>query len=100
VAGNHATDSGGGLNGGPNIFTLKNTILAGNTAEIAGPNCGYGSTSQGHNLIDDVRDCTVLGVTANNIVGQDPLLETLDLNGGATLSQAPQGASPAVDAGG
>jgi hypothetical protein len=99
VTGNHATGSGGGLNGGPNALTLKNTILTGNTAAVAGPNCGYGFTSQGYNLIDDLAGCTVAGETATNVVGQDPRLASLDLNDGHTLTRALGGGSPAIDTG-
>ena len=96
---NHATGSGGGLNGGPSNFTLKNTILAGNTAEIAGPNCGYGLTSNGFNLIDDLSDCSVSGNSETNITSQDPGLLSLDFNDGLALSHALSVGSPAIDAG-
>ena len=99
VSNNHATGSGGGLNGEPQNFTLINTILAGNTAVNAGPNCGYGFTSEGFNLVDDVTDCTIMGQTATNIVGQDARLMPLAHNSGQTPTQALLGSSPAVDAG-
>jgi CSLREA domain-containing protein len=99
VANNHATGSGGGLNGGPANFTLLNTILAGNTAAVAGPNCGYGLTSQGHNLIDNLADCAVSGATTGNITGQAAGLLPLALNGAATLTHALAPGSPALEAG-
>lgn len=99
VANNHATGSGGGLNGGDGNFALRNTILWGNTAQIAGPNCGYAFTSLGYNLLGDLEDCTVMDDTSTNLVGQDARLISLEFNGATTLSHALRSDSPAIDAG-
>lgn len=99
IANNHATGSGGGLNGGPANFTLFNTILSDNTAAVAGPNCGYGLTSQGYNLFGDLADCAVSGATTGNIIGQAAGLAPLSLNGANTLTHALNATSPATDAG-
>lgn len=99
VANNHATGSGGGLNGGDGNFALRNTILWGNTAQIAGPNCGYALTSQGYNLLGDLEDCTVVGDTSTNLVGQDARLISLEFNSATTLSHALRSDSPAIDTG-
>ena len=98
IANNHATTSGGGLSGGAANFTLQNTILADNTAEVSGPNCG-GFTSQGHNLIDDVSGCTISGQATSDIIGQNARLAPLDLNDGDTMTQGVLGGSPAIDHG-
>ena len=98
ISANHATGSGGGINGGPET-TLRNTIVAGNSAAIAAPDCAYTLTSEGHNLIGDLSDCTILGKTANNIIGQEAGLDPLDLNDARTLTQALSVDSPAVDGG-
>jgi hypothetical protein len=98
ISANHATGSGGGINGGPKT-TLLNTIVAGNSAAIAAPDCAYTLTSEGHNLIGDLSDCTILGKTASNIVGQEAGLEALDLNDARTLTHALSAESPAVDGG-
>ncbi|MCL4263755.1 MAG: CSLREA domain-containing protein [Anaerolineae bacterium] len=99
ISSNQATGSGGGLNGGPANFTLSHTILAGNSAAVAGPNCGYGFTSQGYNLVDNVSDCTISGSTVGNIIGQNPRLLPLLSDNGAPPTQALRGGSPAIDAG-
>jgi hypothetical protein len=96
---NHATGSGGGLNGGAGNFTLRNSILWGNTAQTAGPNCGYAFNSQGYNLLGDLQDCSVMGDTGTNLVGQDPHLKPLEFNGAMALSHALLSDSPAIDAG-
>ncbi|MBI5567998.1 MAG: hypothetical protein HY870_24080 [Chloroflexi bacterium] len=98
VANNHATGSGGGLSGSAANFTLQNTILADNAADVSGPNCG-GFTSQGHNLIDDVSGCTISGQVTSDIVGQDARLAPMDLNDGDTMTQEVLGGSPAIDRG-
>ncbi len=99
VANNHATNSGGGLSGSAANFTLQNTLLADNTADVSGPNCASGFTSQGHNLIDDVSGCTIAAQAASDIVGQDARLAPLDLNDGNTMTQGLIGGSPAIDHG-
>jgi CSLREA domain-containing protein len=98
VSANHATGSGGGIYGGPET-TLHDTLVAGNSADDAAPDCGDTITSQGTNLIQDTSDCTILGQTASNITGRDPLLAPPELNGARTLSFALRLHSPAVDAG-
>jgi hypothetical protein len=99
ISSNQATGSGGGLNGGPANFTLRNSILAGNSAAVAGPNCGYGFTSQGYNLIDNVSGCAISGNTVGNIIGQNPRLLPLLSDNGAPPTAALRGGSPAIDAG-
>jgi hypothetical protein len=99
VANNHANGSGGGLNGGEGNFTLRNTILWGNTARVTGQDCGYAITSHGYNLLGDLEDCTVIGDITTNLVGLDARLLSLEFNGATTLSHALRSDSPAIDAG-
>jgi hypothetical protein len=102
VSGNAANvggyGDGGGISGGG---TLRNTLIAGNTADRS-PDLSGGFTSQGHNLIGDgsggsgLTDTDLVGTAENPI---DPLLGPLQYNGGPTLTMAPLPGSPAVDAG-
>jgi CSLREA domain-containing protein len=77
---------------------LRNTILAGNAADCAGP-----IVSLGHNLLGNVTGCSyaeasgdLIGTSAQPI---NPRLGPLQRNGGATATHAPLPGSPAVDAG-
>jgi hypothetical protein len=83
-------------------FTLRNTILAQNTAPT-GPDGLGGFTSQGFNLIGNNRNFTVNAVNSD-IVGTtnapvDPMLSPLGANGGPTQTHFLQAASPAIDKG-
>jgi len=55
--------------------------------------------SLGFNLIETTTDCQILGTTTGNITGQDPMLGSLQNNGGSTLTQLPLHGSPAIDHG-
>lgn len=102
ISGNSAGTSGGGIsnNGSFTVTTtIAGNILANNTAIIDGPDCLGPITSLDYNLVEDVTDCTIMGNTANNIYGQDPLLGLLQDNGGPTLTQALLSGSPAIDEG-
>ena len=91
--------SGGGFAGYFSTSTLKNTILANNTA-ARGPECVSNSsiTSGDYNLIKDPSGCTLTGTTTNNITGQDPKLGPLQDNSGSTPTLALLLGSPALDA--
>ena len=98
VADNRAVDTGGGLSGAANVFTLKDTLLSGNTAHT-GPDCAPGFTSQGYNLLGNPSGCVVGGDTSTNRTGVAAHLSGLALNGGTTFTNALGGGSPAIDAG-
>lgn len=98
VYANNATSAGGGINGNGNGIRLANTILAGNSASD-GPNCGYSIRSDGHNLIGDLRDCSVLGETTSNIIDDAIEVAGLEQNERDTYSHDLLPASPAIDAG-
>jgi len=91
----------GGL-GVSDTTSIKNTVIANNTAPSGGTDCGATAahlTSNGHNLIRSLNGCAMAGDTASNITGVDPLLGALAPNGGNTQTQALHWNSPAIDAG-
>jgi hypothetical protein len=106
---NKAVQTGGGLFGRREhepTTTVKNSIIAGNNALEAGPDChGVLSSESTYNLVGDGSDCE--GVTngeAGNQVGTsnnklDPLLSSLADNEGLTKTHALQDESPAIDRG-
>jgi len=82
------------------LFTLKNTIVAGNVDTSGGaPDCAGNPVSNGHNLVQDVAGCSLGGDNTGNITGLDPLLGPLSMNGGTTATHALLSGSPAIDAG-
>ncbi len=95
-------NTGGALasNSGFGSVTLQNSILAKNP-DLNTQDCsGNGNTiSGGHNLIGNSSGCKISGLTATDLVGQDPLLATLADNGGLTQTVALGAGSPAIDAG-
>lgn len=88
--------SGAGISGNANV---KNTIIAGNTADNGNPDCQGILNSQGYNLIQNTDGCTINGDTTGNITGQNANLDLLEDNGGSTLTHALLPGSPAIDAG-
>lgn len=99
-------DVGGGIVTYRGTTTLRNTIVANNTAASVGPNIDNTQgtvTSGGHNLIEDnsggASGSFTNGVNGD-IVGIDPVLGSLQDNGGPTQTIAPLYNSPAIDAGG
>jgi hypothetical protein len=102
LSGNFAAATGGGLDQtGPGNLTIRNTLVAGNTAKSS-PDVGGSLNSQGHNLIGDgtggsgYADTDLVGSADNPI---DPLLGPLQDNGGPTLTMALLPGSPARMAG-
>ena len=67
-----------------------NSVIAGNTANPNGnPDCSGALWSHGHNLIQAASGCTIAGDTTGNILGVDPQLGPLEVNGGPTLTHRP-----------
>jgi hypothetical protein len=109
LSGNSAGHVGGGIAVFPgNSLSLGNTILAGNTALLAGfsPDLivlsGGSINSQGYNLVGDGHGTG--GFTATDQVGTanspiDPRLGPLQDNGGPTQTMALLPGSPALNAG-
>jgi hypothetical protein len=96
---NSAQSSGGGMyNDGSASPRLTNTIVANSSSggDCDGPVNGASS----YNLIEDAtRACGLTNGANGNLIGQDPRLDPLANNGGATLTHALQPGSPALDAG-
>jgi hypothetical protein len=102
LSGNFAAATGGGIDQtGSGRITLRNTLVAGNTAP-ASPDVDGSLDSHGHNLIGDgsgglgYADTDLVGTADNPI---DPLLGPLQDNGGPTLTMALLPGSPARTAG-
>jgi hypothetical protein len=101
VAGNQAA-FGGGFEVGGTPPEVGNTIIARNTSTGglgSGPDISGTVLSSDYNLIQDTSGSTITGVTAHNLVGQDPLLGPLQDNGGATFTRRLLPGSPAIDKG-
>jgi hypothetical protein len=98
VSGNTAELDGGGINNWPisgGTVALHNTILAGNTASGAGPDCTGEIGSSGFNLIGDAAGCSLTPSTGD-LVDVDPwLFRLVGFPGHRPLLPL----SPAIDAG-
>lgn len=90
---NNNADEGGGIfvdSAGSDSFVIKNSIIAGNSAD----NCAIRSgtfTARNANLANDTS-CPGFTITA------DPAIEPLADNGGPTMTHALMSSSPAIDA--
>ena len=104
ITGNSATSEGGGIFdfSGADTTSLVNTIVAGNTAPTA-PDCFGAPTSLGSNLIGNDSGCSY-SIASGDIVGtfsspKDPLLGSLQANGGPTFTHELLSGSEAIDNG-
>jgi hypothetical protein len=108
-SGNSAKFGGGGVyndsRSSLSTLTIRNTLLAGNTAQIGDPDVDVVGAveSLGHNLIGDGSGGS--GYAATDLVGTsanpiDPKLGPLQDNGGPTQTMALLPGSPAISAGG
>jgi len=99
----NSASNGGGISNGSTV-RLRNTIVAKNSGSSGSDLLG-GYTSQGHNLIGIGDGSTGLtnGVNGDQVgtTGSpiNPMLGSLDNNGGPTLTRALVIGSPAIDAG-
>jgi hypothetical protein len=105
ITGNQSTSRGGGLTvNHVTSLVLQSTIVAGNTAAVAGNDVydfGFKSRfrSLGFNLIGDpVGTEDMSGRTDLDLVGVDPLLDVLADNGGPTETHELGAGSPALAA--
>ncbi len=111
ISGNTITasnGSGGGMEATRGTFTLRNSIVHGNTA-AANPDCSALGASMsgpifdsfvlttGHNIVGDTTGCSGFVATTGDQVGVDPLLGPLADNGGPTQTMALLAGSPALD---
>jgi CSLREA domain-containing protein len=109
ITNNTADNAGGGLASIGESISMRNTIVAGNTGGTSGgPDCAPGSPidSLGFNILGNNSDCVFTGT--NNVNGDqvgtggspiNPLLGSLQNNGGPTETHALQPGSPAIDKG-
>lgn len=98
INGNVASSSGGGISldtvYGSNTVTLRNTILANNTA-ATGPDCSGIINTSDYNIIGNTTGCTVTAETGDQF-NTNPLLSSYPVGAGYfTLLTG----SPAIDAG-
>jgi CSLREA domain-containing protein len=99
IANNQAdTGKGGGVRNPVSNINVGNSIIANNSAAI-GPDFSGTMKSNDYNLIRITADAFITGLTTHNITGQDPLLGSLQNNGGSTQTHALLPGSPAIDAG-
>ncbi len=89
--------SGVDLISNTSVLTVSNSILADNGVNDCVVGSGVTLTSGGYNLVENPNTCTFSGT--GDLTGVDPVLEPLALNGGAIMSHALAGGSPAIDAG-
>jgi len=109
ITGNSAgstSGKGGGISTSltPNsitTFSLRNTIIANNTASGAAnaPDLSGDFASQDYNLIKNTSGATFTGPTTHNITGLDSNLGPLGDYGGTTRTMLPFPNSPAIDYG-
>jgi hypothetical protein len=94
---NTKTVRGGGIALDVGTTTLEATILALNTAPLAGgPNCSGSVASGGRNLLGTTSGCT-FGNLPSDKLGMNPKLGPLADNGGPTLTLALLTGSPALN---
>ncbi|MBL8094759.1 MAG: right-handed parallel beta-helix repeat-containing protein [Anaerolineales bacterium] len=96
------TGHGGGISVGDtaDVFVIDSILADNYEYGSDDPSDCFGTLdSGGLNLIEEVSNCTVVGITLSNLVGVDPLLDVLDNYGGPTLTQRLLDGSPAIDAG-
>jgi predicted outer membrane repeat protein len=107
IAENNAHSGGGIFHDSGGTFSIRNTIIAMNVADVAGsgPDVSGAFTSAGHNLIGNSTGSTgftngVLGDMVGSAVGPlDPKLGPLANNGGPTKTMALLSNSKAIDHG-
>ena len=95
LANNSSGNKGGGIRREGGTASLKNTIVANNTATGGDPNCTGTITSAGYNL-DSGNSCLFTGT--GDQTNTNPNLGPLQDNGGPTLTHALLAGSPAIDA--
>lgn len=97
ITANSATTRGGGIadSGLPGRFTLRSSIIAGNTAPTAADCSASGMRLTVPSLIEDRTGC---GISSGPVIAASPLLEPLQDNGGPTATHALLAGSPALGA--
>ncbi len=98
VSGNSAGEGGGFRSELSRRVTLRNTIIARNTAAI-GPDGSGLVYSMGYNLIGNTSGVSIDGAIEGNQLNVDPLLGPLQDNGGSTQTHALLSGSSAINKG-
>jgi IPTL-CTERM motif len=98
VTNNSAKIAGGLFQTGAGSMTLRNSILAANSASTVGPDCNGPIASQGHNLVGTTSGCTFAASTGD-LLNVSANLGPLTNNGGPTQTHALNAGSLAIDAG-
>jgi hypothetical protein len=96
LSGNSAASGGGISNAQGLVFTVHDSIVAGNTGTSGQPDCLGPFSSLGYNL-ESAADCAF--TAAGDKQGSNPQLLPLAANGGPTNTMALNPGSPALDAG-
>lgn len=105
ITGNAAENGGGGISGSAGSKTLRNTVVANNTASETAGDLARRDVSDAPFALDfSLVEAPGVGTTSNvtpgsNIVGVDPQLGALASNGGPTKTQLPAATSPVIDKG-
>ncbi len=104
IADNHVNGASEGEGGGIQLFgkniSIENTIVAGNTASVAGPDVSGSSLSSAFSLVGNTAGVTIAEtVPGSDLLGVDPQLGPLQDNGGPTSTMALTATSPAVNKG-
>jgi CSLREA domain-containing protein len=88
--------TGGGISTS-DVFTLTNTILAGNFdwSPNGNPDCRGDLHSSGFNILGSDGPSCIDSLVGSDLVGVNPLLSPLDNNGGPTQTHAINDSSPA-----
>jgi hypothetical protein len=100
ISGNSTAHGGAGgirQQGGAFTFTMRNTIVAGNSSVSGVPDLSGSLTSSGYNLIGSRQGGS--GFDPTDLLNVDPLLGPLQDNGGPTQTMALLGGSPALNTG-
>lgn len=100
---NSAATTGGGLNRGTNTVNIESSIIATNTASTSGDDLN-GTIAKAYNCLIGVTDGATFTASKNLKSGTkasplDPLLGSLQNNGGPTFTHLPGPTSPAIDNG-
>lgn len=93
----NSAGTGGGIDNDQGTATLANTIIAGNTATVTGPDFDGTVTSQGYNLVGNTSASS--GWASTDLQNFNPVLAPLANYGGPTQTMALLPGSPAIDAG-
>lgn len=98
---NHANNIGGGISEvhfNADFIVLRNSIVAGNTADFLGPDCNFRMRSEGGTLLGSTTNCEMTAGPGDQL-NVDPRLGNLARLGPHVWAHLPMPGSPAVDAG-